>query len=36
MIQIALPTDAERATAVAALQVALTDRGLCDTENSGE
>jgi hypothetical protein len=36
LIQIAVPTDEERATAVAALQVALTDRGLCDSECSSE
>jgi hypothetical protein len=36
LIQIGVPTDAERATAVAALQVALTDRGLCDTENTSD
>jgi hypothetical protein len=36
LIQIAPPTAEERAMAVAALQVALTDRGLRDTENNGE
>jgi hypothetical protein len=36
LIQISVPTDDERATAVAALQVALTDRGLCDSESSSE
>jgi hypothetical protein len=36
LIQIAVPSQEERATSVAALQVALNDRGLCDSENNGE
>jgi hypothetical protein len=36
LIQIHAPSDQERETAVASLQVALTDRGLCDVESAAE
>jgi hypothetical protein len=36
LIQISVPTSEERSIAVAALQVALTEGGLCDFESSSE
>jgi hypothetical protein len=36
MIQIYAPSEQERAAAVASLQLALTDRGLCDVESPAE